>query len=1142
MTTLAQPMSSENNKNVKILIVEDEVVIGIDLQSKLQALGYAVPPVIHYGEQVEEAVIKENPDLILMDINLKGAMRGTEAARLANSRYAIPVVFLTAFSDEQSLVGAKQANPYGYLKKPVSTESLRVTLEIALYKAGMEKKLQQSEENYRRIYENSVAGIYRSTPDGRFIMTNQAFAEMIGFHSPREVIESTTDIATQLYVRADDRQKFIQQIERQGKVENFDFKFRHADGSERWLSISCHAVREASDQLFYYEGVAVDITARKEMEAALQQARQNMKNFFDTNIDFLWVLNEQAEIIAVNETVRRRLGYQDDELAGQSVLTVHPPDRRDEAARIVQDMLAGTREFCPVPLMTRGGAQIPVETYVFPGHWDGQPAIFGVSKDISKLKLSEEKFSSAFHNSPAIIGLSDLDNGEYIEVNQAFYDLLGFRPGEVIGKRAIDLHVLSPQSREEMVQKLRDNGSLHNHEVVLQTKENKQLYGLLSAEILSIQERKYNFTTIVDITKRKQMELKLQKNEKFLNDVLDSVQDGINILDRDLRVVKVNKLMERQYADQMPLIGKKCYEAFQQRGSVCPWCPSTKAMETGKIQHIELEVPYPDGITPKGWIELYAYPLLEDGQVTGVIEYGRNITERKKAEFELQNNYIQLKEILNGIDANVYVADLETYEILFMNQRMIDEYGEDCTGKICWACLRHESGPCIDCPNDKLLDEQGEPTGLYSWEYDHQETGKQLILNDRAIRWIDGRMAHLQVATDITKFKQMERKFQQKSKMEAIGVLAGGIAHNFNNNLAIILGNIEMAQIKRSDFGAVNEYLNTAKTAIFRSRDLVQQILVYSRQGIHDMSPVRIEAVVGKTMRLLSATLLSTVNLQLIKAPEFVDADIRADSSQLQEVLLNLCNNAVHAMDETGNLTITLDTVTLAAEDIPDQYGDRFEGFYARVSVQDSGCGMDKATLDKIFDPFFTTKGVGQGTGMGLSTVQGVVEQHQGLLKVLSTPGKGSTFELYFPVVELKEKTKLSGFDELPRGTENILFVDDDEMLADIWREMLSEQGYKVSVMTNSAEALKRFSSDPDHFDLVITDQTMPGLTGVELIVQLKKVRPNIPTILCTGYSARITEEKSRELGISAFLVKPLDLPLLARTIREVRQADIKKL
>ncbi len=248
-----------------------------------------------------------------------------------------------------------------------------------------------------------------------------------------------------------------------------------------------------------------------------------------------------------------------------------------------------------------------------------------------------------------------------------------------------------------------------------------------------------------------------------------------------------------------------------------------------------------------------------------------------------------------------------------------------------------------------------------------------------------------------------------------MSVLAGGIAHNFNNNLAVILGNIEMAQIKKLDFDAANKYLNAAKTAILQSRDLVQQVLTYSGQGIHDMSPVLIEAVVEETLELLSAALPSTVSLQLIKEEGFVDVTIRADSSRIQEALFNLCNNAAQAMDETGDLTIILDTVALAAEDIPVQYDYPPGKFYVKVSMQDRSCGMDKETLDKIFNPFFTTKGLGRRTGMGLlSTVQGIVEQHRGLLKVRSTPEEGSVFELYFPVVELEEELKFPGFEELP--------------------------------------------------------------------------------------------------------------------------------
>jgi CheY-like chemotaxis protein len=331
-----------------------------------------------------------------------------------------------------------------------------------------------------------------------------------------------------------------------------------------------------------------------------------------------------------------------------------------------------------------------------------------------------------------------------------------------------------------------------------------------------------------------------------------------------------------------------------------------------------------------------------------------------------------------------------------------------------------------------------------------------------------------------------------------------------------------------------------AKTAIFRSRDLVKQILTYShsRQRLQQVAAVKPAAIIEETLNLLMATLPSTINVQLIKGTGAVEATIHADASRIQEALLNLCNNAVQAMEETGKLTLFLDCVTLTAEDIPAEYDGLLAGTYARISIQDTGCGIEKEILNKIFDPFFTTKEVGVGTGMGLSTVQGIVEQHQGWLKVYSTPAEGSQFELYFPVVEPEIPAAVSEPEALLHGTETILLVDDNGMLADIWGQMLTKLGYNVRVMTNSVEALKLFSADPDHFDLVITDQTMPDLTGVALIAQLRQLRPDLPTILYTGHSAQISEEQALQQGINAYLMKPLDLAGLARTIRKVLRAE----
>ncbi len=398
---------------------------------------------------------------------------------------------------------------------------------------------------------------------------------------------------------------------------------------------------------------------------------------------------------------------------------------------------------------------------------------------------------------------------------------------------------------------------------------------------------------------------------------------------------------------------------------------------------------------------------------------------------------------------------------------------------------------------------------------------------------LQGEKYILSTVKDISERKSLEAQLRQKYKMEAVGLMAGGMAHNFNNNLAIILGNIELAQLKQPDNSDVIPLLQNAKTAILRSRDLIQNILTYSREGTHNKLSIQLLPVIDETFKLLKSTIPATVKLQQLIDDNSRHVMIKADSSQIQEALINLCNNAMHAMDEKGMLQILLNIVELQPQDIPAQY-DCVPGPYARLSVLDDGSGMSPETIDKIFDPFFTTKAVDEGTGMGLSTVQGIVRQHGGLIKVISTLGEGTTFELYFPLIETPHPGAKPVATDLPEGDEKILFIDDEELLANIWGEVLGEYGYRVRTMTNSAEALKLFSANPGFFDLVITDQTMPDLSGRELIKELLTIRPSLPTILCTGYSTQINAKEAQQLGITAFCMKPLDLSELLQTTRRV--------
>ena len=399
------------------------------------------------------------------------------------------------------------------------------------------------------------------------------------------------------------------------------------------------------------------------------------------------------------------------------------------------------------------------------------------------------------------------------------------------------------------------------------------------------------------------------------------------------------------------------------------------------------------------------------------------------------------------------------------------------------------------------------------------------------------------MARDITERKQaelervkLEMQLRQKYKMEAVGLMASGIAHNFNNNLSIILGTIELAQFNQNSDDSSKELLDNAKIAVLRSRDLVRQILSYSRKSEQIRQTVALDQILEETIMLLRSTLPSTIGVEVVIDPCVHQVTIDADPSQMQEILINLCNNAKYAMDDKGTLRINLSVASFQLEDLP-RTGSFFPGNYVCVAIADDGCGMTQEVQVKIFDPFFTTKPELVGTGMGLATVQGIVAQHGGFIKVTSQLGVGSEFCMCFPVgAGAGAAVVPTELENMPRanGRERILYVDDDESLAQVSAKILRGAGYTVTVMTSSSDALKLFQADQQAFDLVITDQTMPELCGKELIQYMLGCRPDLATILYTGYSSKVDEPSALRCGAKAFMLKPLQIPELLSTVRRV--------
>jgi PAS domain S-box-containing protein len=380
--------------------------------------------------------------------------------------------------------------------------------------------------------------------------------------------------------------------------------------------------------------------------------------------------------------------------------------------------------------------------------------------------------------------------------------------------------------------------------------------------------------------------------------------------------------------------------------------------------------------------------------------------------------------------------------------------------------------------------------------------------------------------------KKLEKYFQQTQRLDSIGTLAGGIAHDFNNILFPLMGYTEMLRDNMPSNSPSQAHLDQIYGAALRAKDLVKQILTFSRQGNQEMKPMKLQPIVKEALKLLRSSIPSTIDIQ-----QDIDSGcgvVVSDPTQVHQIVMNLATNAYHAMENTGGrLNVMLKQLRLKSDQslLPEL----IPGEYALLTVADTGTGIDKDIIDRIFDPYYTTKETGKGTGLGLSVVQGIVKSCGGNIRIDSEPGKGTEIHVYLPIESQKKvvmQTDRSG--PISQGTEKILLVDDEAVIVEMMQQMLERLGYKVTTRNGSIDALEAFKANPDAYDLILTDMTMPNMTGVQLAREIKNIRPKIPIIICTGFSDHLNEEKANALGIQGFIMKPVIMRELSEIIRNV--------
>jgi two-component system cell cycle sensor histidine kinase/response regulator CckA len=735
-------------------------------------------------------------------------------------------------------------------------------------------------------------------------------------------------------------------------------------------------------------------------------------------------------------------------------------------------------------------------------------------------------------------------DGELRHVSPSCKDYTGVSQTEFMENPGLLLDIVHPDDVEKMAMHIQDDhtsGSLKSIEFRIIDRSGNVRW--LSHKCQPVYDENHTFlgrrASNWEITdqrlaekQRDQLTDSLKKTTTLLNTVLDAIPDVIGVQDRSHRIIRYNKA-GYDFLNMTPsqVRGKKCHHLIG-HAKPCAVCATAEVYKTKLNARVEKYVEELDR-----WLDVRAYPVIdEQGKIAYVIEHLRDISKEKKAAIKLKEAHERLITVLDSIDAHIYVADMNTYEILFMNQKMVEDFKADLVGKRCYEAFRDCLQPCDHCTNKKLLDSHQKPAGVHTWQSRNPITNRWYINFDRAIKWVDDRIVKIQIATDISDAKRnedarikMEHQLLQAQKYEAIGTLAGGIAHDFNNLLMGIQGRISLMSTELDHSQAGAEHIGAIESYIRSATELTMQLLGYARGGKYEVTPTDLNGLVGAT-----ATMFGRTKKEIQIHTKFHDPSpvVNVDRGQIEQVLLNLFVNAWQAMPNGGALYLEtritpLDDAFCAAYQVQ-------PGRYARISVADTGIGMTAAVRQRVFDPFFTTKEMGRGTGLGLASAYGIIKNHQGIITIDSEVGHGTTVDFYVPLSAQKPTSESPVKDRLIRGSETILLVDDEAMILEVGKALLEKLGYGVVVANGGQEAFDAAKQNDGAIDLVILDLVMPGMDGGHVFDGIRRIHPQMPVILSSGYAIDGQAEEIMKRGCNGFIQKPFNISELSRKIRAV--------
>lgn len=744
---------------------------------------------------------------------------------------------------------------------------------------------------------------------------------------------------------------------------------------------------------------------------------------------------------------------------------------------------------------------------------------------IHEMSASLSWYQEIFEGSRDAVFISDPDSN-LVHVNPAAADLTGYTRDELESMTIPDLHEeMDLDAYQKYHTRILSGENLTSQARILR-KDKTKIHAEFSNQRIVIHGRLYMHTTARDITERKQAEEQLE----FQSKVLDQIHDRITVTDLNAKITYVNEATCR-------MLGKSADQIVGQHITVFGEDPKLGAgqkeiLETTlkKGQWSGEVVNYRSDGTP---VILHCRTRIvknAQGEPMALCGISTDITDRKRREDEIRDSEKRYRTILETALDGFIIVDCRG-RLIRVNEAYcrITGYAE---GQLLGKPISDMDA--LETPEQtktRIKELRRKGHGRFETRHFRKDgTAFDIEVSARYLD-LDGGI-YICFIKDISDKKQWETRIQQSEKIEALGSLAAGIAHDFNNILFPLIGHAEMLKEDFSGNAQIQGSIDEILQASARARDLVQQILAFSRQGDAEFKVIKIQPIVQEALKLLRCSIPTTIDIQCDMDPDC--GSVHADPTQIHQIVMNLVTNAFHALENRGGkIGVTLREMDPGAD--PCACPDLPPGSYARLTVIDTGEGIDPRILPKVFDPYFTTKAKGRGTGMGLAVIQAIVNKCGGGIKIRSRPGRGTTVEVYLPVAEgTQKKEENETAAPMQVGNEHILVVDDEEAIVRMLAQSLERIGYEVTAKTASMEALELFHAGSAAYDLVITDMTMPRMTGIELSREIKKIRPDIPVILCTGYSEDLDQERCRQLGIDGYITKPFVRKDLAKILRRV--------